>query len=241
MEESEINPQDGDKIIPKEVTRFRRQKERVRRRLLKYTRRAFRMLPKLDNPRILDIGCGSGVPTMELARLSNGEIIGLDIDQSALDILTEKIVRAGLLDRVKVMNLSILNMEFEKESFDIIWSEGSIFVVGFGKGLKEWRRFLKPNGYLVVHDEQGNIDKRLRQIASCGYELLGHFLLSVDDWWAEYFAPLEKLVIETRAGYADASKVLELVHEAEREINMFKRNPERNSSACFVMKRDDIN
>jgi len=59
---------------------FQRQKEGIRERLLKYTRRAFRMLPKLDKPCILDIGCGSGVPTVGLARLSGGEVIGIDID-----------------------------------------------------------------------------------------------------------------------------------------------------------------
>ena len=48
-------------------------KDLVRKRLLKYTRKAFRMLSQMDKPRILDIGCGSGAPTLELARLSQGE------------------------------------------------------------------------------------------------------------------------------------------------------------------------
>ena len=61
-----------------EEARFQMKKDLVRKRLLKYTRKAFRMLPQMDKPRILDVGCGSGVPTMELARLSNGEIIGLE-------------------------------------------------------------------------------------------------------------------------------------------------------------------
>ena len=55
-------------------------------RIAKYTAKAFRMLPKLDNPRILDIGCGRGGPTMELARLSQGWITAVDIDQPSLDI-----------------------------------------------------------------------------------------------------------------------------------------------------------
>ena len=47
-------------------------KDLVRKRLLKYTRKAFRMLSQMDKPRILDIGCGSGAPTLELSRLSQG-------------------------------------------------------------------------------------------------------------------------------------------------------------------------
>ncbi|MBU7032610.1 MAG: class I SAM-dependent methyltransferase, partial [Theionarchaea archaeon] len=43
------------------------------------------MLPALDNPHILDIGCGTGEPTLELARLSEGIITAVDINQRALD------------------------------------------------------------------------------------------------------------------------------------------------------------
>ncbi len=78
-----------------EEAEFQVNKDLVRKRLIKYTRRAFRMLPQLDKPRILDIGCGSGIPTMELAGLSNGQIIGLDINQPLLDRLTKKIEKAG--------------------------------------------------------------------------------------------------------------------------------------------------
>jgi ubiquinone/menaquinone biosynthesis C-methylase UbiE len=190
----------------------------------------------MHNPRILDVGCGSGVPTMELARLSNGEVIGLDIDQSALDILAEKILRAGLADRVKVMKRSVLDMEFREESFDIIWSEGCIHVIGFEKGLREWRRFLKPNGYMVVHDGQDKIDEKLEQISSCGYELLGHFLLNEDVWRAEYFVPLEKLIAETLSECADEPKVIEAIGSSQREIDMFDKNPELNSSVFFIMQ-----
>ena len=62
-------------------------KDLLRESLAKYTRKAFKMIPKLDKPCILDVGCGSVVPTMELARLSNGEIVGLDVNQPLLDRL----------------------------------------------------------------------------------------------------------------------------------------------------------
>lgn len=220
-----------------EEARFQRQKDRIRKRLLKYTRKAFWMLPQLDKPRILDIGCGSGVPTIELARLSDGEIIGLDIDQDMLDVLRENIEKAGLGDRVKVINRSLLDMEFPDGSFDVIWAEGSINVIGFKRGLQEWRRLLKPGGFMVVHDERGNVREKLEQISGCGYELLGYFELDKDTWWTEYFVPLEKLISEARVKYPGVPGVLEALQDAQRGIDMFKKNPERNSSVCLVMKR----
>ena len=221
-----------------EETLFQAKKELVRERLNKYTRKAFHMLPTLDKPRILDVGCGSGVPTMELARLSNGTIVGFDIDQSLLDLLVKKIMKLGVSDRVKAIKCSIFDMEFPDESFDIIWAEGSISAIGFKKGLQEWQRFLKPNGFIVVHDEKGNIEEKLKQISSCGYELLDYFILDEDTWWAEYFAPLEKLICETRTKHADDPKVLEVLHNAQWEIDMFKKNPKLNSSAFFIMQKN---
>ena len=67
-----------------------------RQKFIMYTRKAFQMLPALETPRILDIGCGSGLPTLELAKLSNGEVIGIDIDQAQLDKLNRKIEEEGL-------------------------------------------------------------------------------------------------------------------------------------------------
>lgn len=195
------------------------------------------MLPQMDKPRILDVGCGSGIPTMELARLSNGEITGIDISQELLDDLRRKIEKAGVADRVKAMKCSVLDMEFQDESFDIIWAEGSIYVIGFERGLQEWKRFLKPNGFMVIHDEKGNIEEKLRQIYSCCYELVGHFILSKDIWWTEYYAPLEKFIVEARIKYPDDPKALRVIGNTQQEIDMFKKNPERNSSVLFVMKK----
>ncbi|MFC1930234.1 class I SAM-dependent methyltransferase [Chloroflexota bacterium] len=220
-----------------EEKRFQMRKDNIRKRLLKYTRKAFRMLPQLEKPRILDVGCGSGIPTLELARLSHGEIMGIDIDQPALDKLTSKIKEAGLTDQVQAVNCSILDMDFPDGSFDIIWSEGSIYAIGFERGLREWRRFLKPDGFMVVHDEQGNVKEKLEQISYCGYELLGYFILGKDTWWTEYYAPLEKCISEIRTKCADDPKLLAALDNDRREIDTFKKNPGRYSSVFFIMKK----
>ncbi len=217
--------------------RFLNKKDLVRKRLAKYSRKALRMIPMIERPRILDIGCGSGVSTMELARLTDGEIIGLDIDQNVLNRLNRKIKKAGLSDRFKTLNCSLLDMEFPDESFDIIWSEGSIYVIGFAKGLQEWKRLIRPDGFMVVHDEMGDVEEKLEQISTCGYELLGYFTLDINIWWNEYFVPLGKLVNEARAKYADEPEIHEALNQAQSELDFFRKAPERNRSVCFVMKR----
>jgi hypothetical protein len=62
-------------------------------------------------------------------------------------------------------------------------------------------------------------------------------MLSKEIWWAEYFAPLEKWIAESEMMYADDSKILEELHQAQVELDMFNENPERNSSMYFVMKK----
>jgi len=131
----------------------------------------------------------------------------------------------------------MVDMDFPNESFDIIWAEGSIAVVGFKRGLKEWRQFLKPNRFLAVHDEIGDTTEKLEQISSCGYDLLEYFTLNDDTWWMEYYAPLEKRINEIRIKHANAPKALAVLDEEQREIDMFKKNPGRYCSVFFIMKK----
>ena len=211
------------------------QKDHLRERFNIYTRKAFQKLPELDNPQILDIGCGSGVPTLELARLSTGQIIGLDINQPLLDELLRKIEAAGLSNRVKTVHCSLFELDFPDESFDIIWAEGSIAIIGFARGLKAWQRVLKPWGFLVVHDEIGNLQKKLELIPRCGYELLGHFTVSEDTWWHDYYEPLETRIKELRMKYKDDPAALAVLEKEHREVDMFKRDP--RGSVLFVMQK----
>jgi len=210
-----------------------------RARLSKYTRRAFRILPELERPRILDVGCGSGVPTIELAKLSDGEIIGLDIDQPLLEKLNRKIEKEGFSNRVKAKKCSLFEIDFPDKSFDIIWAEGSIWIIGFEKALKEWRRLLKPNGFLVVHDEIKTVSNKIEKIPKCGYKLVDHFSLPEDAHWTEYYRPLEIRIKELHIKYQNNLETLEIIKKYQNEIDMVKRNPKDHSSAFFVMQKSN--
>jgi SAM-dependent methyltransferase len=224
----------------------------------KYTRKAFQMLPEMDRPYILDIGCGPGGPTLELARLSNGQVIGLDTHQPYLDRLQGKIDEGGLSDRVKAVNRSMFEIDFPDESFDIIWGEGSIYIIGFEKGLKEWRRLLKPNGFMVVHEvcwlqpdppqeiyeywqelypAIKSIPEYLELIPGCGYNLIGHFTLPEDAWWIEYYGPLEERLQMLRKKYPDNPQALSELDSEQKEIDMYRKYYTWYGSVFFVMQK----
>ena len=72
------------------------------------TRKAFNCMEDLPaEPLILDIGCGPGMQTLELARLSGGKIIALDNHQGFLDKLIEDAKRENLEDQIEILNQSI--------------------------------------------------------------------------------------------------------------------------------------
>jgi hypothetical protein len=53
---------------------YRVEKDKIRGNLNHFTRKAYHMVRGINKPRILENGCGTGVPTLELAMISNGEI-----------------------------------------------------------------------------------------------------------------------------------------------------------------------
>ncbi len=212
-------------------------RDRLRANLLPFTRKAFGILPRLDGPNILDIGCGTGVVTLELARLSRGRVVGVDIDQTALDKLKQSIERANLGNRVSAVKCSMCGMQFAAHSFDIIWSEGSIFVIGFEQGLMQWHRFIRPDGFLVIHARLIDIKERVRKIGECGYCLLENFMVPKDAWWDEYYGPLERRIGGLHHGCKENASVLSVVKKVQREIDEFKTNPEYQGSVFYVCQK----
>ena len=213
----------SDETIASEIYRIP-----FRRNLLKYTRTAFQIIPSIAKPLILDIGCGSGVPTIELAKLSDGQITAIDINQNFLGVLQRESTQAGFADNIITLKMSIHNINFENSSFDIIWSEGSIYVVGFEKGLKDWRFLLKENGFLVIHDVMKDVTEKLNLISEYGYQLHGQIEVDSDSWWKEYYEPLQESI---KCNELDSFKIREI----EREIDAFKKNP--IGSIFFVMQK----
>jgi len=195
-----------------------------------YTRKAYMSLSNLAlQPNILDVGCGSGMQTLELARVSEGKITALDNYQPFLDDLRKRAKSEGLDNRIKILNGSMFELPFAKNTFDLIWSEGAIFIIGFEKGLREWKPFIKQGGYLVVSelswfkpdapDElhtylEGeypaikNIAENMEIIRQADYDEVASFILPESGWWDNFYTPLQRRVNQLRHKYAENPEAL---------------------------------
>ncbi len=203
---------------------------------LKYTRKAFESIPRIDNPHILDLGCGTGTVTLELARLSNGEITSIDIDQNALDKLNNKIIEKGFLDRIEIFNRSVYDTKFEDETFDIIWEEGVIHLLDFKKAITECNRILKVNGYMISGEANNWADKKLKHYPKFGFKVLKEIPWAEECWWKEYYAPLEKKINNLRKKYENIDNIEEIKHHIT-EIEMVKKNTRGFECTTYVLQR----
>jgi cyclopropane fatty-acyl-phospholipid synthase-like methyltransferase len=210
--------------------------EQLRENFLKYTRKAFKSLPKMEKPRILDLGCGSGLLSIELANLTDGNITAIDIDQSLLDQLNEKLTERGLLVRIKTKNMNLLKNDFPDNFFDLIWEEGVVQIIGFKKSFEACHRILKVGGYLVLGQAIKGMNKNKDLITRCGFELIEQLNWPENCWWTEFYKPLEDKIKEIHEGKENLT-LFEDIDAVLAEIKMVKTKPNDFNCAHYILRK----
>ncbi len=102
------------------------------------------------NSKVLDVGCNTGYCSFEIAHLSKCKVIGVDINQNMVET-ANKNRKSDFLDNfVKFKIADAMDLPFEDNSFDIVMSGGSTaFIENKEKALKEYKRVLKPWGFIA--------------------------------------------------------------------------------------------
>ena len=196
-----------------------------------------------SNSNVLEIGCTNGFSSIEMNKLTNCNVIGIDINKNSIQNAREKIL-LNHLNEEKV-SFEYGNAEdlsnFDDESFDLIICGNAIsFISDKGKALKEMIRVLKPNGFISIvpiwykciprEDVINKVNKELGFNIKCYYE---------NDWldFSKYglelylkkdfeFIYSTKEQIENYVNYMIDSKEHLKIY-SEKDINLMKKRWQR--------------
>jgi len=221
-------------------------------------RRALGLLRGLPlEPLVLDLGCGPGAATALLARETGGRVLGLDLHAPFLRALQRRADRAGVGPQVHAVRADMGRPPFAPATFDLVWSEGALYNVGFDRGLAIACGLLRPGGHLVATEAvwlvteppdevrrwwEGEypaiapVDAKLEVIAAAGLEVLGHFSLRAAAWW-EYYGPLEARLAGLRRRHAGDALALAVLEEAQVEVEMYRRFGSSYGYQLFACRR----
>lgn len=130
------------------------------------TQKALSFIRHLDeNPRIADIGCGTDSQIFVLAEnLPSSRLYSLGLFPLFLQKLKSRVFSEHISERVNCIECSIDNLPFPEKWFDVICRERAIYNIGFERGLKYWRKFLKEGDYVVVSESSWFTDSRPKEI-----------------------------------------------------------------------------
>jgi len=222
------------------------------------TRQAFALLEGLpDAPKILDVGCGPGMQTIELLTICSGNVVALDLLPQMLDRLAGEAKTAGVSERLEIVEQDMNAMEFPPQSFDVVWSEGAVYLLGFEAGLRKFQPLVKPGGYVSVSEvvwlkpnppaelvefwkeypEIDTVDAKLAVIDKIGYQRVGHFIFPPSAWTDDYYDPMEVCIAQKAPQWQGNPEDEAILETAQNEIDLFRRYSDFFSYAFFVMQK----
>ncbi|MEE1806833.1 bifunctional class I SAM-dependent methyltransferase/N-acetyltransferase [Streptomyces sp. BE133] len=214
--------------------------------------------PLPRRPRVLDLGCGPGRAALLLAAEAGAEVTAVDLHEPFLDELREAAEARGLGDRINTVRADMAELsgpDFPDGSFDLVWAEGSAYIIGFDTALRDWKRLLAPGGSLVVSECVWTTDAptdearafweqetSLRPVAAntaaavaAGYHVLG-VRVQPDSDWDEYYVPLAERV---EAADTSAPGMEWALAASREELAMRRDHGTEYGYACYVLRPAD--
>ncbi len=212
-----------------EMSRFEI-RDRCRRNLNRYTLRAFSLIAVPADPLILDIGCGSGVPTLALMAVCPGRFVAVDPDPSCMERLRQKVRALKDSTRIELIQASIFALPPFPEPFDLIVAEGSLHIAGFKAGMAIVNALLKSGGHALIHEPLAGDREKRAFFKKAGLRVIDAFVLDEKVWWNEYFCCLEQEIVAAGDAAAFAEEI--------RELKEFKRDPKKNRSIYYILRKE---
>lgn len=213
------------------------------------------------DPEVLDVACGPGMQTLDLAELLPGaRIQAVDAHAPFVTEVRARAEAAGVSDRVVATVGDMRALDFDPGRFDLIWCEGAAYIMGVADALAAWRPLLKPGGAIAFTDavwltdtppqtlaewwtseypEMGDVDADLRKLTDASYAVADHFVLPMEAWWDDYYKPMEARLASLRVSYEADAAALAVLEEHQREIDYYRRWSDHYGYLFVIARRSD--
>jgi ubiquinone/menaquinone biosynthesis C-methylase UbiE len=216
------------------------------------------MLDSSASLRIADIGCGTGSSAMCLAGFLNARITAVDFLQDFLEVLEARAEHMGLSDKITTLCCSMDNLPFGDEEYDVIWSEGAIYNIGFEKGVKDWKRFLKTGGMIVVSEitwlttdrppelqeywqneypEIDTVASKIKIMENNGYSPVAYFVLPEHCWLDNYYRPMQDGFEAFLKRNGNSEKAQAIVNAETKEIALYEKYKAHYSYGVYISRK----
>ncbi len=224
------------------------------------TREALRHLPRLpESPRVVDLGCGPGRQTLVLAQELRVPITAVDNHAPYLAELEAEAERRGLRHLVRTRCEDFGKLDDPPGSYDLLWSEGAIYHLGWAGGLDRWRPLLTSSGLMAVteatwltekppaeavafwreaYPSMGTIATNAAVARDAGYRVLDTHTLPASDWWDEYYRPLQARMAALQAEAATDPALAEVIASTAREIDLYERFGDTYGYVFYLLRVD---
>lgn len=208
-------------------------------------------------PDVLDLACGPGGQTLDLAELLPGaRITALDGHKPFLEQLRADPRAVSVLDRLTIVHGDMSRLPYAPASFDLIWCEGAAYILGFEAALAAWKPLLRPGGVLALSEPvwltadpppvvqacweeypaMKDPASARRRAQALGYTLVGDFVVSDAAWWTHYYGPLEARLKAAAARFAGDPVSEAVLVEIRDEIECRRVYPDAYGYLFLVLR-----
>jgi SAM-dependent methyltransferase len=210
------------------------------------------------HPRVVDLGCGPGGGSADLADLTGGRVTAFDFHLPFVQQQAAAARAAGLSHRLDPVCADMRAAPFAPGTFDLVWSEGALYSIGFREGLALCARLARPGAYVAVSEavwtvpdppvdvfqwwtaqyaDIAPVAEKAAIVSSLGIDIVGHFTLPAGAWRDRLYVPLKASLDRFRQAWALDAVGLEVIAEFDTEIEMYERWGHTYSYEFFVGRR----
>lgn len=203
--------------------------------------------------RILELGCGSGASALVLAEQTDAEVTAIDSHPPFIEQLRRAAQERGLVN-LKAHCADMGALDYPAGSFDLLWSEGSAYTIGFTHAMTIWQPLLSQGGWLFVselvwltgspssearayieHEYPAiqSFDERTREVTGLGYEVVERFALPQADW-DDFYEDMERVVDGIAPEVGEDHPV---ITDLRKEIVAYRAFGDQYGYGCLLLRK----